>query len=357
MAYPRWGFSSAVGRICPVGVIAARRGARHDRAMATPRRIVLLAFDDAQSLDFVGPLEVFAIAERLSPGAYSTEIVAPAGGPFATNSGLRDRARPVDRRLPRGDRHPRRGRRARRARGGPGRARSCAGSPRAAGRSRRVTSVCTGAFLLAEAGLLDGRRVTTHWASADLLAERYPGARGRPGQHLRARRRRLDLRRRDRGHGPGAGAGRGRPRPRGRARGGPLAGGLREAPRRPVAVQCAARRPDRRARAAARGAGVGAREPGGRLLGGGARRACVHEPAQLLARLRARGRGHARGLGRGLPRRPGARRCSRPPPPTHPPWPRTAGSAPSRRCGAHSAAAGVSPAPVPRALQDPCRCA
>lgn len=44
----------------------------------------------------------------------------------------------------------------------------------AAQRSRRVTSVCTGAFLLAAAGLLEGRRATTHWAFADRLAERHP---------------------------------------------------------------------------------------------------------------------------------------------------------------------------------------
>jgi transcriptional regulator GlxA family with amidase domain len=44
----------------------------------------------------------------------------------------------------------------------------------AARRSRRVTSVCTGAFLLARAGLLDGRRATSHWASCADLAERYP---------------------------------------------------------------------------------------------------------------------------------------------------------------------------------------
>jgi transcriptional regulator GlxA family with amidase domain len=44
----------------------------------------------------------------------------------------------------------------------------------AAKRSRRVTSVCTGAFLLARAGLLDGRRATTHWASCADLVERYP---------------------------------------------------------------------------------------------------------------------------------------------------------------------------------------
>jgi transcriptional regulator GlxA family with amidase domain len=44
----------------------------------------------------------------------------------------------------------------------------------AATRSRRVTSVCSGAFLLARAGLLDGRRATTHWEACDLLARAYP---------------------------------------------------------------------------------------------------------------------------------------------------------------------------------------
>jgi transcriptional regulator GlxA family with amidase domain len=48
------------------------------------------------------------------------------------------------------------------------------GVRRLAPRSRRVTSVCTGAFILAEAGLLDGRRATTHWSVCDTLAARYP---------------------------------------------------------------------------------------------------------------------------------------------------------------------------------------
>jgi len=47
----------------------------------------------------------------------------------------------------------------------------------AAGRSRRVASVCTGAFLLARAGLLDGRAATTHWSACDALARRHPTVR------------------------------------------------------------------------------------------------------------------------------------------------------------------------------------
>ena len=152
----------------------------------------MLGFDGAQSLDIVGPLEVFAVAERLFPASYSTEIVAPADGRFTTNSGI---AIAPDRAISR----------CRGAidtlvvAGGLGvhaAARDAAlvrWVARAAERSRRVTSVCTGAFLLAEAGLLEGRRVTTHWASAGLLAERHPSLERRAGQHLRPRRRDLDL--------------------------------------------------------------------------------------------------------------------------------------------------------------------
>ena len=135
---------------------------------------MLLAFPDAQSLDFVGPLEVFAIAERLSPGRYTTEVVAPGGRPFATNSGLNVA--------------PHRSTRACTGAidtlvvaGGQGVRAALRDNAlvqwigRAATRSRRVTSVCTGSFLLAEAGLLEGRRVATHWASAGRLAERHPG--------------------------------------------------------------------------------------------------------------------------------------------------------------------------------------
>jgi len=58
--------------------------------MSSPRRVSFVAFDDCQSLDVTGPLEVFAIADRLAGGGrYETEIVAPPGGDVITNSGLR----------------------------------------------------------------------------------------------------------------------------------------------------------------------------------------------------------------------------------------------------------------------------
>jgi transcriptional regulator GlxA family with amidase domain len=141
--------------------------------MAASRRIVLVGFEGVQSLDVTGPLEVFDLADRLSPGRYGHELVTLDGGPFATGSGLRiepDGALERDRRridtlvvaggagVAAAERDP-----------------TLVGAiAQAAARSRRVASVCSGTFLLAAAGLLDGRRAATHWASVDLLAERYP---------------------------------------------------------------------------------------------------------------------------------------------------------------------------------------
>ncbi len=141
--------------------------------MADARRIVLLAFPGAQTLDFTGPLEVFSMAERLSPGSYSTEVVAPGGRPFSTSSGLNvtpDGAVAgcrggIDTLVVAG------GTGVRDAVRDTTLVRWLTGAYE---RSRRVSSVCTGAFLLAQAGLLAGRRATTHWASADLLREHHP---------------------------------------------------------------------------------------------------------------------------------------------------------------------------------------
>ena len=102
--------------------------------------------------------------------------------------------------------------------------------------TRRTCSVCTGAFLLACAGLLDGRVVTTHWRSADRLRQLYPAAGGgRPP--LRGQRQVLDLGRRLGRHRPGPGPDRARPRSRTVAAGGAPAGGLHAPRRRPAPVQ------------------------------------------------------------------------------------------------------------------------
>jgi transcriptional regulator GlxA family with amidase domain len=150
--------------------LAAKHRTGDDRDM---RRVVIVAFDGVQSLDVTGPAEAFSIATRFFGGRYEIELVTPDGAPARSHSGLSlnaDRAigavrGPIDTLV---------------IAGGEGATRVAkdervtAWVAHAAGRSRRVASVCTGALLLAEAGLLDGRRATTHWASCAYLAERYP---------------------------------------------------------------------------------------------------------------------------------------------------------------------------------------
>jgi transcriptional regulator GlxA family with amidase domain len=155
------------------------------------RNVVIVVYPGVQSLDVTGPLEVFSGAQRLleldipengdptvSSGArgapgYRTLVLSPDGAPVVTSSGLTivphgalsGAPAAIDTLL---------------VAGGPGWERLC-GDPvlldwigTRARSARRVASVCTGAFLLAAVGLLDGRRATTHWAAATELARRYP---------------------------------------------------------------------------------------------------------------------------------------------------------------------------------------
>ncbi len=143
------------------------------------RNVVIAAYPGMQSLDAVGPFEVFAGATRVVASrsarsrGYSVELVSVDGGPVRSGSGvelgtlpLPPAGRGIDTLvLPGGDQ-------ARTARSDPA---LMAWVTATAPRCRRVASVCTGAFIAAEAGLLEGRRVTTHWASAGQLAAEYPG--------------------------------------------------------------------------------------------------------------------------------------------------------------------------------------
>ncbi|MFB4280534.1 GlxA family transcriptional regulator [Nonomuraea sp. MTCD27] len=138
------------------------------------RRVVFVVFEGFQSLDLTGPYEVFQQAGRLA-GGYACEIVAPSPGLVHAGSGLPVHAghgiatlspEGVDTLVVAG------GTGVYEARNDPG---LTAWVAAAGAGARRVTSVCSGAFLLAAAGLLDGRRVTTHWARVDQLAREHPG--------------------------------------------------------------------------------------------------------------------------------------------------------------------------------------
>lgn len=140
----------------------------------TARRVVMVVYPGIQTLDVSGPVEVFSTANRQSGrDLYRIEVVAAAAEPVRGTSGL---AIGVDRAIT-----DVRGRvDTVMVAGGDGVStaifdkRLVAGVRRIATTSRRVTSVCSGAFVLAETGLLDGRRCTTHWSACDQLAARYP---------------------------------------------------------------------------------------------------------------------------------------------------------------------------------------
>ncbi|WP_199812446.1 GlxA family transcriptional regulator [Streptomyces sp. NRRL S-337] len=146
------------------------------------RRVVVVVYSDVQALDVSGPIEVFDTANRLlseRDGGYRIECVSAEAPWVRTTAGMMIQAAPmatgegpIDTLL---------------VPGGWGLKKALADRAlvswigQAAGRSLRVASVCGGAFLLAEAGLLGGRRATTHWAYCEEMARRYPDVRVDPG--------------------------------------------------------------------------------------------------------------------------------------------------------------------------------
>ncbi|WNI21111.1 GlxA family transcriptional regulator [Streptomyces sp. ITFR-16] len=134
------------------------------------RSVLVVLFDDVQSLDVTGPMEVFAGASRFPGITYELRTASLDGAPVRTSCGLTlvpdtslaDAAAPHTLLVP----------------GGQG---TRAPDPalvewlRTHGpRPERLVSVCSGALLLAAAGQLDGHRVTTHWNVCDHLARTYP---------------------------------------------------------------------------------------------------------------------------------------------------------------------------------------
>jgi transcriptional regulator GlxA family with amidase domain len=149
-------FGPARGRICGV------------------RTIAVVVFDDFQLLDMAGPADVFDAADKLTGGAYKVMVTAARGRAARASNGVRvaldaqlANVSNVDTLM---------------VAGGWGSEAASKDAAllhevrRLAATARRVTSVCSGAFVLAAAGLLDGRRATTHWAFCAELQRRHPNA-------------------------------------------------------------------------------------------------------------------------------------------------------------------------------------
>ena len=141
-------------------------------ADAARRNVGILLFPDVELLDFAGPHEAFSAAQRDMGGLFNTFTVAERPGELRTPSGLRVTPDYTLETAPRIDILV--------VPGGIGTRREV-DNPRliawigqiAAG-AELTTSVCTGSFLLARAGLLDGKRATTHWGSVARMRDAFP---------------------------------------------------------------------------------------------------------------------------------------------------------------------------------------
>ena len=133
-------------------------------------RVTIVAYEGCQLLDVTGPAAVFGAAnEGRARPFYDVVIVSPDGGAVVTNCGVALQSRKIGGRPD-----------TMLVAGGSLGLKAAMARPdlrrwlrAAAAKARRYGSVCTGAFVLAAAGLLDGKRVATHWSSCQRLAESY----------------------------------------------------------------------------------------------------------------------------------------------------------------------------------------
>ena len=135
---------------------------------AMPRSVALVLHPGFQLLDAAGPTAAFEMAEKFRPGSYELTIMAPGGGEIESSYGVKLSATsltegPFDTVMVSGGEIVRSMDALREI---------LAWLRRIS--ARRIASVCSGAFILAEAGLLDGRKATTHWASSHDFCSRYP---------------------------------------------------------------------------------------------------------------------------------------------------------------------------------------
>jgi transcriptional regulator GlxA family with amidase domain len=171
------GAQAALNRvlICGDHVLDAIAAGGHDETVT--RSVVILGYAGVQGLDVVGPFDVFTgatmqLAAEQRAGGYDVRLVSLDGRPIATMTGLEfvaapppDPREPIDTVVIPGGFGVQEARRN---------SALVEWIRTAAGAARRIVTVCSGAFLAAEAGLLDGRTATTHWAAAGRLAREFP---------------------------------------------------------------------------------------------------------------------------------------------------------------------------------------
>lgn len=138
------------------------------------RNVAIMIFDDVEALDFCGPFEVFSVANHFAATPFNVYLIAPEQRPILARHGLKvipdydlANAPPPDILLLPGGRG---------ARPLLHNEAVIAYVQEQAGRTERLLSVCTGAFLLAKAGLLAGLQATTHHTAFETLAELAPSA-------------------------------------------------------------------------------------------------------------------------------------------------------------------------------------
>ncbi|MBI5585664.1 MAG: DJ-1/PfpI family protein [Deltaproteobacteria bacterium] len=141
--------------------------------ISDPRKVAILIFDDVEVLDFCGPFEVFSVTGLLTPPPpFSVYTVAETAGPITARNGLSVNPRYTTRECPAPD--------ILLIPGGMGTRREIHNRAltdwiaRRAEQVELILSVCTGALLLAKAGLLDGLEATTHHGALDLLRQHTP---------------------------------------------------------------------------------------------------------------------------------------------------------------------------------------
>jgi transcriptional regulator GlxA family with amidase domain len=162
---------------------STRSPPNRNRAADAPRVVELLAYPSVQLLDVTGPLQVFATANEQAiqsglPAPYQLRVIAKGSPRVMASAGLAIVAEPLP--------HAGQAVDTLMIAGGPGVETACADPElvewvrQRAAKARRVASVCTGAFLLAASGVLDGRRAATHWSVCKAFAARYPAVQVEP---------------------------------------------------------------------------------------------------------------------------------------------------------------------------------